>query len=656
MTYGTFAYGTEAYGSTLTALAGKLPLPELAVEFDAGTWTDLYADMVDVGTSRGRNRELGAFQTGTINFTVRNDTRKYDPDNTAGPFYGKLRPNRRVRFRATYNGTTYPVYQGYLDRISQVYGGPNDATAVFQASDIFKLLNRVELPASVYAAEVATDAPPVWFKLDETSSSASTVAANSGTLGSAADGTYVGPVSERGLPSIPDRDPGTAIRVQDAGGFVSPVDMGVSLAASSFNLASYGSWAVEFWVRPADTPIGVDYWVLGRNLGFAIQSSSSGAAERWTFLLLSNTPTQYGVTGTAAGQVPNERYHIVAKYGPSQAMAIYVNGTKYTTTAAASTAPPLVGPLYGIGDLGFLYTFGANQTPAAIADEFAIYTADAAVDPLPDARVTAHYQAGITPWNGDLPGIRLGRILDLAAVPTADRNIDSGVQTLQSTSLGSTALAYAQKIEETDLGELFIARDGKVRFLDRNSAVTGGYLTSQFTLVDDDSGAGIPYRNVAGDVDEAVLITRATASRAGSVAVSYYDAAAKAEFGWLDETHDGLLHNSDAYSAAYAQWIVNTHKTPGSRVGTVRLELTANPTAMYPAVLALEIGDRVTYKRKPQNTGAVITIDMRVEAVTHDHGAGYWRTSLQLSPFNLAGGQPVGVWDVTLWDQSVWGI
>jgi hypothetical protein len=56
---------------------------------------------------------------------------------------------------------------------------------------------------------------------------------------------------------------------------------------------------------------------------------------------------------------------------------------------------------------------------------------------------------------------------------------------------------------------------------------------------------------------------------------------------------------------------------------------------MFPDILGLELGDRVTWKRKPQNTGSVITLPMRVEAVAHQLAGLTWQASLQLSPFYL---------------------
>lgn len=611
-----------------------LPTKILEVEFDAGVWTDVTADLVELNTRRGRNRESGAYETGQMVFTLRNATRKYDPDNTAGPYYGKLRPNRRARFRATYSAVTYPVFQGYLDKITQVYGGPNDGTAEFQVSDIFKLLNRADLPESVYDAELASPAPLALWKLNEPAGA--TVAFDSvGT----AHFTDVVNAPGFGAAGLVVRNPNSAMTLTTGVG-------GAYLHRTGDAMATGAPLSLELWYR--HTPAAAD-----GNLGGMLQPNLQNAAS----LSIATTEVVFlvstgGVVITAATTGANitdgATHHIVAIWKATGALKIYVDGID-RTSGAPTTAPNLT----FTSTTSWEYLVGGVGTASVGTYQyFAIYNTDIA------AAVAGHNTAGRTPWNGDLPGTRLGRILDLAAVPAADRTIDAGTTVLQSASLETTALGYAQKIEETELGFLFIARDGKVRFIGREAAVTGAYLTSQATLVDDDSGAGIPYREgVSADVDEAFVVTRATVSRDGSVAVTFYDAAAKAEFGWLDETHDGLLHNSDTYSASYAQWVVSTHKTPASRVGTLTIEPPALPATMYPVALGLELADRVTYKRKPQNTGTVTTIDMRVESVSHETGAGYWRTRLQLSPFNLGqSGYPVGIWDGGLWDQSVWGI
>ncbi len=608
-----------------------LPTRILEIEFDAGVWTDVTADFVGLATKRGRNKESGAFETGQLIFTLRNDGRKYDPDNAAGPYYGKLRPNRRVRYRATYAAVTYPVFLGYIDDIAQVYGGPNDATAVFTVSDFFKLLNRAELPVSVYATEVAADNPALWWRLDEPAGSTTAYDATANRR----NGTLVGdPAMIPGASTLIVRDPGSAYEMVNAqaGGI------------EGLYTLTEAAWTIECWLNVSTlTALPMLFYAIPPPFSGASEISIQGNMATMAFNIINSAGTLYTMnvaTPTATGRT----YHLAFVHGADRVMRVYVDGA-LDATGPTTTGTWTARQFYLGGWPGARFPY------VGTVDEFAIYPTA-----LSAARLAAHNAAGRTPWNGELPGTRLGRIFDLAAVPALDRNIDAGTTTLQATDLGGTVLGYAQKVEETELGWLFVARDGKLRFIGREAGVTGAYLTSLATLVDADSGAGLPYRFSSSDAGESTMVTRATVSREGSVAVTFYDASAKAEFGWLDETHEGLLHNSDAYSQAYAEWIVNTHKTPTSRVGTVELELTGDPANLYPAILALEIGDRVTYKKKPQNVGAVIDLAMRVEAISHETGGHYWRTRLQLSPFNLAGGNPVLVWDTGRWDQSVWGI
>jgi len=614
-----------------------LPTRILEIEFTAGTWTDVTADLVDLTCRRGRNRELGAFETGQLTFTLRNDTRTYDPDNAAGPYYGRLRPNRRVRFRATYNALTYPIWQGYLDRIAQNYGGPNDATATFDASDLFKLLQRVELPDSVYIAEKTALTPDLWWRLSEPAGT-TTLYDTVSRLGARTLGT-----PGLGAAGLVVRDPGSAMGV--TGSLTSGTGIIVErVTYPTAGIAGAGAFTVEAWIQcsPQTDDATIFYQGSVSDIATFVQLLVRGAGA-----FVGKLELRIGIAAVAQSTVRVDDgavHHVVGVRNAAGAMFVYVDGVDRTTTPVSNAASipaddMSIGatPWQSFGLTGSIQHVGIWRTVGLTAGQVATLNT-----------------AGRTPWNGDTSGTRVNRILDLAAVPVGDRAIDTGSTTLQSTSLGGSALAYVQKVEETEAGRLFVSADGKVTFVSRANGITGTFLTPMYTLVDADSGAGIGYRNPSADVDESAIVTRATVSREGSVAITYFDAAAKAEFGWLDQTLDGLLHNDDAYSKAYAEWLVNTQKTPISRVGAVDVELPADPVNNYPNVLPSEVARRVTYKRKPQNVGAVMTIDMRVEAVSHETGGGYWRTRLQLSPFDLAG-QPVGIWDTSLWDQAVWG-
>lgn len=618
-----------------------LPTRTLEIEFDAGVWTSVSADVVAISTARGRNRESGAFETGTMSFTVRNDTRKYDPDHTAGTYYGKLRPNRRVRLNATHSAITYPIYQGFIDRIVQQYGGPNDATALFDCSDMFKILNRVELPSSPYAAEISADAPQLWWRLGEAAGSTSALDES----GNARTGTVQGAVTF-GASSLTTHEPN---------GAASMTETAATAIGGSMPLNSTTPWAIEFWLRLPANPTVIQQ-VFYANAGSETVNNMSlqlnNATKTLGVVLVNDAGTTYTATPSAVLNA-NQTYHVVVTHNADRVLRIYLDGA--LSVSGATTAGTFAFTNFYIGSPTAL------AAPNATVDEVAVY-ASGASPAITTSRIGDHNTVGRTSWVGELSGARLDRVATLAGVPAGDRNINAGSTTLQATDLGGSALAYAQKIEETEAGRLFISRDGKLTFVSRYNADIGSYLTSKADLTDDDAGAVAPptvapYRMVTSDVDEATIVTRATVSRIGGVAVTYKDAAAITEFQIVDEGHDGLLHDNDTYSAAYAQWIVNTHRTPTPRVGTVTLELPKDPTNMYPAILALELGDRVTYNRKPQNTGAVITRDMRVEAIRHETGGHYWTTTLQLTPFNLGqSGYGTGVWDTSLWDQAVWGL
>lgn len=625
MAYGSgYALG-YADGAATDDPLGRL----LEIEFDPDVWTDVTPDAVSIGSRRGRNRESGAFETGTMVFTLRNDDRLYDPDNNDGTYYGKLRPNRRVRFRAIWDVLTLPIFQGYIDRITQDWGGPNDATATFECSDLFKLLNRVELPVSAYAAEVADDTPTHWWRLGEPVGA--TVAADAGS--SPVPGTYYGvALGEAGAPV---RDP------DSAAGF-DGVDDYVSLGASYVTGFPY---TIELWLKIPERTTTGNYWFYAQ--------APSGTANPDGYV----TGTDLGDPGklifdgtTSTVRVDDDAWHHVVLKGTAAGAGgqeLFIDGVSQGTGTA--TAPSGNELLLGYPNHPAFSALSNHMWPGEI-DDVAIYSTA-----LSSSRIQDHNDAGRTPWDGDTSGARLTRIADLAAIPSGDRDIDAGSTTLQATDLGGSALGYAQKVEETEAGRLFISADGELTFISRNNAETGSYLVSQATLVDADSGTGVGYMTASADVDEARIVTRATVSREGSIAITYGDDAAQAEFGLLDEVHEGLLHDDDIYSRAYAEWLVNTHNTSKTRVGTISVELAADVDTNVPNILGLELGDRVTWKRTPQNTGDTITEDMRVEAVAHQTGGKTWRADLQLSPFYLTGVE-TGVWDESLWDQAAWGL
>lgn len=548
------------------------------------------------------------------------------------PYSGNIKPMRRIRLRAVWD-TTYDLFTGYVDSWDQNYDMAKEATVTVTATDGSKVWERYPLGRSVYDIEVQEDNPIIWWRLDETNADPTTTARNAGSHGTAGDGTYIGPVAERGLPGLVFNDPGTAIRVQDT---VGVPDQGISLDSSNFNLSDYDSFAIEFWVTPAGEPIGTDRFVQGENsAGNARLAVQSHGTEAWGFRLVNLADTaEYGVTGNVADQVANTRYHIVAKYGPSSNMAIYVNGTKYTTTATGTTAPPVVGGIHSM-DIGFLYAFGDGLTPEAIADEFAIYVADGDNDPLSDERVTAHFNAGVAPWNGDTTGERIERLADAIGWPAADRDIDTGESTLQSAELGGSALDHAQLVRDTEYGEFFMLPNGNVRFVSRHARWQPPYNTPLFTLSDD--GADLGYGKLRFNYDDQLIRNKVTVGYANGLTHTANSTSSQDSYLIQGYNLTGLIGDVDSEGEDYANYIVGRYDEPLLRVEGISITPQRDPATMWPAVLAADLVYTVNVERTPQAVGSAIDQNYTIEGVSHHIEPKFWRTELQLSPADTPG-------------------
>lgn len=118
-------------------------------------WTDVSSYLRGFHIVRGKQYELNAYQAGTCDITLRNTDRRFDPTNTAGPYYPNVLPMVPVRISATFQSTTYRLFTGYVERYPQTRTGPTYAETVIQAVDGFELLSNASLPGATYPQELS---------------------------------------------------------------------------------------------------------------------------------------------------------------------------------------------------------------------------------------------------------------------------------------------------------------------------------------------------------------------------------------------------------------------------------------------------------------------------------------------------------------------
>lgn len=567
------------------------------------TWTDLSVYLRQATTRRGRSRELERYMAGEAEFVLGNEDRRFDPMYAAGPYFGKILPMKRCRLTALYAAVTYPIFDGYVDSWEQVYEHPQEALAVVKATDAFKVLAAAELPSSVYALEVAADLPVAWWRLGEASGSTVAVNANGYQL---YDLTYYGaPASTTGLVV---REPGGAKEFT-----------GSEYAQGAFAGVIGNTYTIEAWVKlsPVDvaphTDDGSDWIYSQPGINFQVNHRSLGTLGQLTF-------STGGVFVESSIRVDdNVAHHVVARRAAGT-LSIWVDGVDRTSGAGAATGDVAMG-VVNIGrnpatPVGWNAIYG-------VLDEVAIYEIA-----LSDARIAAHNAAGRTPWTGDTPGGRAGKVLDYLAWPAGLRDIDTGRSTLQAASLGGSALEHLQKTAESEFGPLFVSRDGKITLVERDNLIN---LDSQATFGDLDPEW--EYTALDFDYSDADLRNDVTVSRYEGTAQRVQDAISIGAYLRHSFTLDGLLHDDDALSLAAAQYLVALHKDPKLRVTQLRLEpVDGSNAALFAEALERELTEWVTVRRRPQNLGAAIDQVCVLEGIDHELSAKRWVTTFRLSP------------------------
>jgi hypothetical protein len=106
------------------------------------------SNVVDrIDTKRGRNPQADQFQTGSLDLRIVDQNGDFNPQNPASPYFTLLTPMRKVLISATYEGTTYPIFSGFIT--SYTTTTPKNANDVvyttITAVDAFRLAQNAQI-------------------------------------------------------------------------------------------------------------------------------------------------------------------------------------------------------------------------------------------------------------------------------------------------------------------------------------------------------------------------------------------------------------------------------------------------------------------------------------------------------------------------------
>ena len=112
---------------------------------------DITDRVISLSSDRGKNRDLERFNSGSLNVTLNNDDRAFDPNYDASPFAGAIVPRREVR--VTVDGER--VITTTIDDWNYSYTPDGDSRAEIVATDEFTLIARQVLTAGTATPELS---------------------------------------------------------------------------------------------------------------------------------------------------------------------------------------------------------------------------------------------------------------------------------------------------------------------------------------------------------------------------------------------------------------------------------------------------------------------------------------------------------------------
>jgi hypothetical protein len=243
--------------------------------------------------------------------------------------------------------------------------------------------------------------------------------------------------------------------------------------------------------------------------------------------------------------------------------------------------------------------------------------------------------------DSELSGARINAVLDRPEVdwPAELRDIDAGNSLMldADVSEGTGTLQYLQLVANSEFGTLFLSKDGKITFRERNAVpntpdivfsdevVAGAYTGIQFADVNIVYGSENLYNRIA--LENADIIPEEAFAE---------DATSQAIYGPRTLSQSGLLIQEPEQLQFLADFFLARYKEPQYRFETVTVVLDTLSTVNQDKVLDLEIGDIVQVRFEPSDIPPAIEQYCRIIGINHDWNPGSKNISFSLERLDFA--------------------
>ena len=243
--------------------------------------------------------------------------------------------------------------------------------------------------------------------------------------------------------------------------------------------------------------------------------------------------------------------------------------------------------------------------------------------------------------DSELSGARINTVLDRPEVdwPAELRDIDAGNSVMLDADVaeGTGTLEYLQLVSDSEFGTLFLAKDGKIAYRERNAVPNTPNLVFSDEIV---AGVytGIQFADVNIVYGSENLYNRITIENADLIPEQAFaeDSDSQALYGPRTLTQSGVLIQDPAQLQFLADFLLARYKEPQYRFETVTVVMDTLSEANQDAVLDLEIGDIVLVRFEPSDIPPAIEQYCRIIGINHDWNPGSKNISFSLERLDFA--------------------
>ena len=608
MSIATYDLASLTYDSATTSFDGggvglsNMPVVGVFISFTEGpyvvdpNWVEVTQYVRDINVRRGRGNDLQQFPTGSATVTLDNRTRIFDPFNTAGTYYGNLKPRRQIKIVGQWAGVTYPIFRGFIAGWPVGYTeGGKDSTVDIDCFDALGLLAS-ETTANDWAYYYTNLLSPLHYWRCNDSQGSQVL-----------------------VDTFASGQPDLTMSTGSAGNFfIESPSMANGLLSESVYVGSYlknvgvtsttvADFTFMFWaLNPSQQAGGSSTISFGFN-GAKIELEWSNTANPYVDITNQTRRTRYTISGLNRQLPYHFAFAVSTNAGSDPTAVIYINGV-------ATTYAPTFNAFAGTVNILYINTSSIQMQEIVVISGIA--TA---------AQVATVYEA-CTGRSTETTSERLTILVGLSSYPASLSSFStSTVSTVSQLSASEYILNEMQVNTDGEAGELYVDRLGVLNFVARDWFATSTRSnTSQVSFVDTGTGVFYDHASLRMAYDADLVRNDVTVSFTGSGNVNSVDATSVSSFGSASENLSTYLADP-TQAKTLANYLVTIYKNPKLRIEPFVVKGQRNPTYDWPRLLALELLDRFTFVRTP-STGSAISQDMLLQSIEHRITPGTWET------------------------------